>query len=271
MTQLPPSVSVRRPTGFAIAAFVLGLCGLIPVLGALLGLLAVIFGLIALTRSAGCGRKGLATAGLIIGAVTMIAQPILLVVGISHMVELRNQARCQANLNFIGKSVMLYQAESRSGQYPENIETLIRRRLLPPTASGCPSARKHGRQDRYFYSCPKSRNRVKGTTFLICDLKDNHPDGRAVGNISGQVLFFQRRGIPIAAEQAGKRRLRTRHERCGRRINRNSCGEDRGPSPDTNEANGDGKTANLFYHGKHGKHERKRGQNYFISFISKML
>jgi len=206
VSEIPPAVhetveppvagtpAYRLPTGFATAAFVLGLCGFIPLLGMLLGLLAVVFGIIALARSVGCGRKGFAIAGIVIGAVTMIVQPILLVAVVTPAVqrasELANQAACMANLNGIGKAVAMYQAEDRNARYPENIEALIERGLITRDAFDCRSARRLGRERSYFHFFPKSGSRMSGSTFMFCDVKGNHPDGRTVLYISGAIDFL---------------------------------------------------------------------------------
>ncbi|MDP7287371.1 MAG: hypothetical protein QGH94_05205 [Phycisphaerae bacterium] len=97
--QVSPIPAAQPPAGFAITAFVLGLCGLIPLLGMLLGLLGIVFGIIALARSCGCRLKGLAITGIVVGAVTIVVQPLLMVPAISRSVELANQASCRANLN----------------------------------------------------------------------------------------------------------------------------------------------------------------------------
>jgi len=193
----PPVVGTpayRLPTGIATAAFVLGLCGLIPLLGILCGLIAVILGIVALARSCGCGRKGLAIAGIVIGAVTMIGQPILLVAvvtpAVQRAVELANQASCKANLNGISKAVAMYQAEDRNAYYPEDIETLIEKGLITIDAFDCRSAQKLGRHRSYFHFFPKRGSQMSGSTFMFCDVKGNHPDGRAVANVAGQVVFL---------------------------------------------------------------------------------
>ena len=203
MTEIPPPPPAQQPlgpavfgiqeakppSGLAITAFILGLCGFIPLLGILLGLIAVVLGIVALAKSRGCGLPGLAIAGILIGAITMIGQPVLLVPALSRAVELANQASCKANLKGIGRAVAMYQTENRS-QYPENIEALIEKGLVTADAFNCPSVKAPGRQRSYFHFFPKRSGDARGSTFMICDLKGNHPDGRAVANVSGQVFFL---------------------------------------------------------------------------------
>lgn len=70
----PHSAAPKPTRGLAITALVLGICaflsGLVPVLGAVLGIAAIIFGIIALKRRQ---PKGLGLTGLILGALGAIA------------------------------------------------------------------------------------------------------------------------------------------------------------------------------------------------------
>ena len=207
MTEIPPPIPVEEPvkpvvvgtptaqspTGFATAVFVLGLCGLIPLLGILCGLIAVILGIVALARPCGCARKGLAIAGIVVGAVAVIVQPIAMAVmvpAVQRAVELANQASCRANLKGISTAVAMYRGENRDARYPKDIETLIEEGLVTIDAFDCPSAQRLGRQRSRFHFFPKRSGDARGSTFMICDLKGNHPDGRAVAHVSGQVVFL---------------------------------------------------------------------------------
>lgn len=72
--QYAPPVAPATPKGLAITALIVGivafLMGLLPVIGALLGIGAVVFGAIALAKKQ---PKGLALTGLILGAVGLLA------------------------------------------------------------------------------------------------------------------------------------------------------------------------------------------------------
>jgi hypothetical protein len=204
MSETPPPVqepvepvavvtpTANLPGGLAVAAFVLGLCGFIPILGVLLGLIAVILGIVALARSCGCGKKGLAIAGIVLGAVTMLIQPLvatLMVPAVQRAVELANQASCRANLKGIGTAIAMHRAEDPNGQFPKNMETLIEEGLVTSFAFECPSV--EDGQRSYFWHFPKNQ-RTSGSAFLACDLKGNHPgDGRAILNVSGAVNFLR--------------------------------------------------------------------------------
>jgi len=175
----------------AITAFVLGLCGFIPGLGVILALVGVILGIVALGRSCGCGLKGLAIAGIVIGSVTMIVQPVLLVPAIQRAVELANRAACAANLNSLGKAVAIHRAEDRNARFPKNTEVLIERGLITEDAFKCPSV-EHGGRSYFYYFPAKEPDNWSGKALMACDLKDNHGgEGRAVAYISGAARFMK--------------------------------------------------------------------------------
>jgi hypothetical protein len=105
-----PAQAPKATSGLAVAAFVLGICGFIPILGVLLGLAGVVLAIIALARKV--GGQGLAIAGLVcalagIFFVNILTVAILLPT-LGRARELARQAMCQANLNGIGKGVILY-------------------------------------------------------------------------------------------------------------------------------------------------------------------
>lgn len=70
----PPPPPPRDNGGFAVASFVVGLVGLlvnfccIPYLSAIMGILALVFGFVSLRSS----KKGMAIAGIILGAVAIV-------------------------------------------------------------------------------------------------------------------------------------------------------------------------------------------------------
>jgi len=73
-----------RSNGMAIAALVCGIIGLF-IFEVILGVLAIIFGGIALSRAnRGAGRRGMALAGLILGAVDVVLFIVILAVSAKH-------------------------------------------------------------------------------------------------------------------------------------------------------------------------------------------
>jgi hypothetical protein len=83
-TQLPP---LKKASGLALAALLVGigafLFGLVPVFGALVGVVAVVLAILALRKQQ---SKGMATAGIILGAVAIVAS-IGMAVGIGAAVN----------------------------------------------------------------------------------------------------------------------------------------------------------------------------------------
>ena len=77
----------RRTNGFAVAALVLGILGLlssIVVVGGLLGIIAIGLGVMGLTRARrGAGGRGLSIAGIVLGALAAVVATVILIAGIS--------------------------------------------------------------------------------------------------------------------------------------------------------------------------------------------
>src|SRR5690554_4375935 len=70
---LPPLTPPKSPSGLAIAALVVGimafLLGLIPVFGAIVGLTAVVFGILAMRKNQ---SKGMSIAGIVLGGLAAV-------------------------------------------------------------------------------------------------------------------------------------------------------------------------------------------------------
>ena len=104
-TEEPP-----RSRALATASLVLGLCGLLPILGIVTGLTAVILGIIALIQ----GQGRLAVGGIVTGILLPLFVNGLFVVLVPTVGRARGLAKraiCGANLNSIGKGIALYQGE----------------------------------------------------------------------------------------------------------------------------------------------------------------
>jgi len=98
---------------------VLGIVGIVvPFLGIILGILAIIFGILALGRKAG---KGMAVAGIILGALATLVGPVILVAITMPAIimgrSLTHQPACMSSLSACGKAMVMYSALS-SDQYP---------------------------------------------------------------------------------------------------------------------------------------------------------
>jgi len=182
MTQAPMPPSPPAPTGppisqvpskgrgLAVAALVLGILSFIPPCG----LVAIILAIVVLaTRRPG---KGMAIAGLIL---PFVITPLLLVAilmpALNRAQVLAKRSACGANLNSIGKQILIYQTEFE--QMPPDIDTLIALGASEKMFQ-CPSASGKRRCD-YFIHFSKEEPDV-GSAIIACDYRGNHRDGRNV-------------------------------------------------------------------------------------------
>ncbi|MFH1876414.1 MAG: DUF4190 domain-containing protein [Candidatus Omnitrophota bacterium] len=93
----------KKTVGFGIASLVLGCLILIPILGMLFALLAIIFGIVALVQISGHKEtlkgKGLATSGIVLGGIGLVLLPIvaiMLAIAIPAFMRAKERAREQA-------------------------------------------------------------------------------------------------------------------------------------------------------------------------------
>ncbi|MFA5338052.1 MAG: DUF4190 domain-containing protein [Candidatus Omnitrophota bacterium] len=120
-------VPQKKTSGLAIASLVLGCFFLIPFIGFVLGLLAVIFGIIALViisnNKQTCKGNGLAIAGIVLGVISIIIIPIIAIlaaIAIPNLLRARagaNEAQAQATVRTIATAATSYNAEN--GRYPQ--------------------------------------------------------------------------------------------------------------------------------------------------------
>lgn len=184
MSQLPPEIPAENPPfeqpsapkpgkGLAIAALILGLVGLIPVIGALPALVGIILGIVALAAKK--PGKGMAITGIVAGVLGVLLGIGGLVYGLNIAVSKANQAACAGNLNSVYKGIVLYQ-QNYDQAYPADFETLIKDIPLH-WAFQCQAAQRSGssKQFDYFYLAPTGIN-PDFNTIVACDYKDNHPD-----------------------------------------------------------------------------------------------
>lgn len=188
VTPPPPPVSApegpekKENKGLALAAMILGLIGLVPVLGLIPGIIGLILGIVALCS--GTVRKGMAITGVVCGSLGLliILSSILLVPAVGKAKEMASQAACTSNLSSIGTAIEMYQMEC-NGEYPESLELLIEQGTISREQFRCPSVRADYSFSgmAYFYLPP-----AKGAdprTIVMCDYQWNH---------NGEVRMFLR-------------------------------------------------------------------------------
>ncbi len=166
----------KKAVGLAVAALVLGICGFIPWLGLLCGLIGIIFGIVALAQQT--SRKGLAIAGIITG----VTGPVLMIaLMVSILAPTLNRSkgnhwrvRCMSNLKSIGLAISFYTSENED-VYPTDLESILDY-IGDEELLKCPSARSSRACD-YFYCQPTQKTTEVVTplnTILACDFRDNH-------------------------------------------------------------------------------------------------
>jgi type II secretory pathway pseudopilin PulG len=123
MSQLPG----QKTSGLAITSLVLGCFFLIPLIGFVFGILAVLFGIIALVTISNNRQTskggGLAITGIILGVIGIIIVPIialLAAIAIPNLLRAKlsaNEAQAQATVRTIATAAISYSAGN--GRYPQ--------------------------------------------------------------------------------------------------------------------------------------------------------
>jgi prepilin-type processing-associated H-X9-DG protein len=224
-----PARAVTEPNGWATAAIVFAIIGLIvPVIP---GLLAVLFGLIALRRirenEAGGAR---AIGGIIIGAMGLAVQGSLIYKYVLPRVDLSayatyatsvtntlhsgaaNDERCMDNLKRIGQGMRQY-AGSNGGHFPDTLESVLQtgrvtaQMLVCPTSGDTPApgatpaaqiaSLRQGRHISYTYVGAPLTLHSSPECVLMYDMPDRHGEGL-------RVLFVDGRVQTIGDVEAGK-------------------------------------------------------------------
>jgi len=133
-------------SGLAIASLICGLIFFIPVLSVLPGILAVVFGIIAInqTRGGRAGGRGLAIAGLILGTLTVLFWGSCLLAplagfnkAIRQAQQTAKQVQCSSNLQQIGAALSSY-TSNNNGKYPPKLGALLDAGLVLPSVFVCP-------------------------------------------------------------------------------------------------------------------------------------
>jgi competence protein ComGC len=185
----PAQASPQRGGGLAIAALILGITGVIPLVGILLGLAAIILGIVSLAQ--GRPKKGAAIAGIATGAVLpWIAVMVSLLISIllpalGRSRELAQQVACGANLQGIAMGVEMYRTD-HDGASPPDLNALVEAGWVSPDSLHCPSGRT--KRGAYFYLPPGDD--AAPTTLVACDRKGSHADGRNAASLDGTVQWL---------------------------------------------------------------------------------
>lgn len=172
--------SKNQAVSWAIWAMVLGLIGLIPLIGLATGILGLAFGIVALMKNT--TKKGLAITGLVAGGLACLLIPFhinLLKDTIAGAKFGAQTVVCSQNLNEVGKAISAYQ-NRHAGQYPPNLQVLVKEGLLTEKSLTCPVKNQQGKNGGYTYRRPQS---ASGTVLIAWDLVP-HSSGKS--GVSGR-------------------------------------------------------------------------------------
>ena len=140
-----------RTAGLAITALVLGIVGIVTScvgIGLLLGIAAVILGVIALgqTKQPQVQGRGMAIGGIGTGVVAVLATIALGVMWFALTVPVLNSARntaikiqCASNLRMIGLGTILYANEQPGGVFPQDMQAILDTQDIQAQVFVCPS------------------------------------------------------------------------------------------------------------------------------------
>jgi prepilin-type processing-associated H-X9-DG protein len=129
----------QQSNGWALASLILGICGCLGITG----LLAIIFGIVGLTKTKDprVGGKSMAITGIILGSVFLIVGPCMISILLPSLNRAREQAnriKCAANMRQIGQAIQIY-ANTNKGAFPPNLDALLTNGSLSGAEFACPS------------------------------------------------------------------------------------------------------------------------------------
>lgn len=130
----------KKTLGMAVLSLVLGCLFIIPLLGMLFSLLAIIFGIIALVKISNNKEtlkgNGLAIGGIALGALGIVIIPILALlaaIAIPNLIRARlatNEAAAKATVTTLSTGIEAY-AAGNNGQYPLSVSQLEQAKYIP--------------------------------------------------------------------------------------------------------------------------------------------
>jgi competence protein ComGC len=127
---LTPPKLPARDNGLAILSFVLGLCSFVVCLGVLTGIPAIICGHIARSRAtrqpARYGGSGLATAGLVLGYLSIVVSLVVAAMVLPELAKVKRRTvqktGCEYNMRQVGLAFKVW-ALDHNDQFPFNVST----------------------------------------------------------------------------------------------------------------------------------------------------
>ncbi len=180
-----PSPTVSVSTSLAVVTLVLGILGV--AMCPLLGIIAVITGIIALTRVSRephrYGGRGMAIAGLSCGAASMFTGVLLIAIllpSLARARELSKRLVCASNMKAIGTTLMIY-TNDHPGQGIPTLDFLVELGEITEKGLICPSSGPE--RGNYILLPMDPSSPVAHDTVMLYEPKSNH------GNEGGNFLF----------------------------------------------------------------------------------
>lgn len=135
----PPAQQPKN--GLAIASLILGILSITPCLGLLSAIAAIITGHIAHSRARKdplqFGGKGMAIGGFVLGYISLLVLPALLLPALSRAKEKAQTIRCVMNLKEVGIAARMY-ADAHNHVYPSDLKQ-IAQTVGDPKVFKCPA------------------------------------------------------------------------------------------------------------------------------------
>jgi prepilin-type processing-associated H-X9-DG protein len=176
--------------GIATAGLVMGILSFcIPLV---CSLLAIIFGIIGITRAKdGRGGKGLGIAAIVLGIISLLFMPAILLPALNRARETANRVKCGNQMQMIGVAINSYQSQHR-GQNPPNLNALVSSGLISNQALVCPSDNNTSGQPSYILAPPTRLGAFNGTSVLLYEPVSDHADGANFLYGDGHVNYVTR-------------------------------------------------------------------------------
>ncbi len=156
----------------AIAALVCGILGLVTCF-APLGVIGLILGIMAVRRTSRdpqtYGGQGMAIAGIVLGALSMLMFPAIILPAMSRARELSKRLVCASNLKGISTACQIYANDY--DVWPDNLQVLVDQGDLTTRTLQCPSAAGSG--PAYIY-LPQAEESMDPRDVVAYEPPENH-------------------------------------------------------------------------------------------------
>jgi prepilin-type processing-associated H-X9-DG protein len=210
-----------QPNGLAVASLIVGIVSFcLPVIGSIA---AIVLGIVGLSRTKDprVGGKGMATTGIVLGAVSILVMPCMISIllpSLNRARETANRVKCASNMKQIGNALLLY-ANAHRGAYPPDLATLLGNSpALMPDVMTCPSSNdtpaasaatlNAGGHLSFVYVPGQNVSSPSNAILLYEPLTNHRSDGTNVLFGDGHVEFLLRKDVEpvIKAYESGQTR-----------------------------------------------------------------